>query len=215
MLSSTFICGQFDREGASVEGRVRSKWRDCSVCAYGFGEARAVLKRIVGLLLLALVLAMPGVPVLAHSAALVASISTHGNEVTVRALDVYGAAVPGAVARAIPAVPGGKQGKPVTLKEGPPGSYSGVVEPPENGGYRLTVEVTLGTGKLAELFRAQLDMQAGENTPELLVPMAAIDVAQGVSWGTVVYVGAAVLLVVATGYAWLRQRLAGSETEEE
>lgn len=173
------------------------------------------MKRIFGLVFLTAALLMSGALARAHSAALVASVSTHGNEVTVRALDVYGAPVPGLAARAIPAIPGGKQGRPVALKEGPPGSYSGVVEPPGSGVYRLTVELTLGAGKLAELFRAELNVQAGENSPEQLVPMAAIDAAPGISWGTVVYVGAAVLLVLATGYAWLRQRMAGPEAEEE
>ena len=146
----------------------------------------------------------------AHNLSTAAAFSLSGNELTVRVMDVYGAAVEGAKASAATAPPDGKQGKAVPLTEVAPGTYRGTLTPPGTDRYDIYVEFTV----LNELFRGSLRVKAGEEMAETMVAMVPIDPPlKHSAWGPVLYGAAALVLAVATVVAIRRQR--SGEDEEE
>ncbi|HWI61417.1 MAG TPA: hypothetical protein VNT75_06255 [Symbiobacteriaceae bacterium] len=146
----------------------------------------------------------------AHNLSTAAAFSLSGNELTVRVMDVYGAAVEGAKSSAATAPPDGRQGKAVALSEVAPGTYRGTLTPPGTDRYDIYVEFTV----LNELFRGSLRVKAGEDLAETMVAMVPVDPPLKHSvWGPVLYGAAAVVLVVATVIAIRRQR--SGEDEEE
>jgi hypothetical protein len=168
------------------------------------------LKRLAAALLVLLVSALTAAVAAAHTVSIVAAPSIKGTELTFRALDVYGAAVPTATVTAVVVLPGGSKLKPVKLAEGPEGIYHGSLPLPAEGLYQINVDLTV----LDQLFRAQFRGEAGQDMAETLLPMQPIDVAS-FSWGPILYGGAVIVLVTATAVAIVRRRRGDGGDEEE
>lgn len=167
------------------------------------------MKRLLSVVL-SLLLLLGLAPVAgAHNLSTTAAFSLSGNELTVRLMDVYGAAVEGGQATASAAAPG-KKGQPAPLTEIQPGTYRGVIVAPGTGEYDILVEITV----FDELFRGSIRVLAGDDLAETLVPMVPIDPPLAHSiWGPVLYGAAALVLIAATVVALRRQR-GGEEVEE-
>lgn len=159
---------------------------------------------------LGLLLALCLAPVAgAHNLSTTAAFSLAGDELTVRVMDVYGAAVEGGKAT-VAVAPPGKKGTAVPLAEGQPGTYRGRIAAPGTAEYDLLVEITV----FEELFRGSIRVAAGTDLEETLVPMVPIDPPLKHSpWGPMLFGAAALVLVVATVVALRRQR-GGAEVEE-
>lgn len=167
------------------------------------------VKRMVLLCSLLIAVLVCALPANAHTLSLVAAVSSKGNEVSVRLLDPYGAAVPGGTTVAYTALPGGESNKPVPLAEGPAGTYQGAVTPP-GGTYDLTVEATLGP----DLFRLTApNRQAGQDSGEVLMAMQPVEIQQGYDWTPILYLAAVVVLATATAVAMLRKRPVADDAE--
>jgi hypothetical protein len=171
----------------------------------GICELKRLLTMFLSLLLLAWLAPAAG----AHNLSTTAAFSLSGDELTVRFIDVYGAAVEGGKATASAAAPG-KKGAPAPLTEVQPGTYRGTVAAPASGEYDILVEITV----FKELFRGSIRVLAGDDMAETLVPMVPIDPPLAHSiWGPVLYGAAALVLIVATVVA-LRKSRGGEEVEE-
>ncbi|HYF96222.1 MAG TPA: hypothetical protein VD969_28775 [Symbiobacteriaceae bacterium] len=146
----------------------------------------------------------------AHNLSTVAAFSLQGDELTVRVMDVYGAAVEGATATVTAAPPDSrKKGPPATLKELEPGTYRGALVPPNTDTFDIVVEITV----FDELYRGGLRVRADEELAETLVGMIPIDPPLKHSvWGPIFYGAAALVVIVATVVAIRRQRT-GEEEE--
>jgi hypothetical protein len=165
------------------------------------------VKRLVPVLLTLLLILSIAPSVGAHNLSATAAFSLTGDELTVRVMDVYGAAVEGAKATVAASAPG-KKGQPAPLTEIQPGTYRGTISAPGTAEYDLLVEITV----FEELFRGGIRVAAGESLAETLVPMVPIDPPLKHSfWGPVLYGAAALVLLVATVVALRRQR--GAEEE--
>ncbi|HYG59405.1 MAG TPA: hypothetical protein VD902_15190 [Symbiobacteriaceae bacterium] len=167
------------------------------------------MERIWTGVLVALVGLLAATAALAHSFAIVSAVSVSGSEVTVRVMDVYGAAVEGGTASLALAPPGGKPGKAVPLTEGPPGTYRGTLTGVNPGDYDAVVDITV----LGDLFRGRLRVELGSSMAETAVEMVGIDATPHFSWGPVLYGAAVVLLIAATAVAMVRRRQAVDEGE--
>jgi hypothetical protein len=193
------------RQSASCSPVPQSKWRKITP------EEVNRLKRLAALLLLAAVTVLGLTPVArAHMTSIIAAPSLKGNELTVRALDVYGAPVPKAEVTAFVELAGGGKVKAVKLTEGPEGTYRANLNLPGTGLYLVKLELTYAT----ELFRAQFRAEAGKGMGETLLPMQPIDPTR-FSWGPIFYGAAVVVLVTATAVAVVRRRRGGDDEEEE
>lgn len=145
---------------------------------------------------------------MAHELSLIAVVSLDHNQLQVRALDPYGAALEGATVTATPLTPGGKDGRPVALAEGPAGTYR--EELPLTGEQEVRVDVVIA----GDLFRVLLKTRTGESLAEQQLPMMAIDEEPHFSWGPYLYGAAVIILLTATGVALLRRRQAAEEEDE-
>lgn len=144
----------------------------------------------------------------AHALALFGHVSVDPEgEVVVRIVDPYGALVEGQEVIASALAPGGKPTRPVTLQEGPPGTYRGKVLVPGAERYEATIDLVL----VGDLHRIQYEIRPGEGQPERMVPMAGIDPPEGVAWSRILYIGAAAVLILGTGVALLKRRPAPEE----
>jgi hypothetical protein len=170
------------------------------------------MKRIIAVLCLMLGMAYGAATVSAHAISLIAAVSMQGNQMTVRLLDPYGAKLEGGSVTGTAALTGGESGKAFPLAEGPAGTYQGNVTPAPPAGKTFDVEIQAQLGP--DLFRAVLPSRvAGEDSPELLLPMMPVEPQQGFNWGPVLYLAAVVVLLTATAVAVLRRRAAGDEAE--
>lgn len=162
------------------------------------------MKRLVTALVLAALLLMAGGGwATAHELALFAHVSVDPQgELTVRIVDIYGAAVEGQQVLASAAAPGSRPTKAEPLKEEPAGTYRGVVTVPGADRYTVTVDVTL----VGDLHRVTYDVKAGEAKSEQRIAMEAIDPPAGVPWSRVLYMAAAGVLVAATAVALLKKK---------
>lgn len=165
-----------------------------------------VRRTVIALLMLILLTSTAG----AHNLSTMAAFSLKGGELTVRVMDVYGAAVEGATATATATPPDAKKkGAPAALKEIEPGVYRGALLPPNTDTYDIVVEITV----FQELFRGGLRVRADEELSETLVGMIPIDPPLKHSvWGPIFYGAAALVLIIATVVAIRRQR-SGEEEE--
>ncbi len=169
------------------------------------------MRRVLASLTLAILLvAAGGKWALAHAVTLFGhtAVDQQGG-VTVRIVDVYGAALEGQSLKGYATPPGERPTRPVDLVEGPPGTYRAVIPPPPGASdYELTIDMELA----GDLHRIWIAVKAGEGFPEQKVPMAQIDPPQGTAWGRVLFIGAAAVLVVATAVALKKKRpVAGEE----
>lgn len=164
----------------------------------------------IGTYLVALALAvLLATSAAAHSFNVMAAVSVSGSEVTVRVLDVYGAAMPGGKASIALTPQGGKTGAPRALAEVKPGVYSAVLDDVSPGVYTAKVEVTLG----ADLFRALLQVPVGGSMAETAVDMVGIDTTPHWPWSSVLFGAAALMVIAATAVAMFRRRPAVDEEE--
>lgn len=161
------------------------------------------MKRLIAAwMLLVAILASAGIAS-AHASSVVAAVSNQANEITVRVLDVYQAAVPGAkVTVAI-----GKSGKPVTLTEGPAGTYRGKLSLPTDD-----VEAQLVVLVGPDQFQGPVRLNGAKNSAEGLVPLVPIEPKQ-FSWGPILYGAAVVVLATATAFALMKKKQSGVEGE--
>jgi len=148
-------------------------------------------------------------PASAHNASLVAGVAVRGHNVTVRLLDPYASAVPGAEVTVALGVPDKRPGRAAKAPEVQPARYAVTIAPPAGQVYEITVEATVA----GELFRASVRAREGEEQSELLLPMDAVEQAGWLSLENVAYIAALVVLTTATVVALLRKR-ASSEVEE-
>lgn len=161
------------------------------------------MRRILAGLLCLLALAALPPAAGAHNLSTMAALSLKGTDLTVRIMDVYGAAVEGAKAT------GAAGGRKAALAEGQPGTYRGNLTPPNTDQYDIIVEITIYN----ELFRGSLRVGRNEELEETLVAMIPIDPPLKHSvWGPIFYGAAAVVLIAATVVAIRRQRR-GEEEE--
>lgn len=154
------------------------------------------------LLLLLMVLPLIAQPVAAHNATLVAGVAVRGHEVTIRLLDVYGSAVPGADVTVSLGVPDKRPGRATKAPETLSARYAVTVAPPAGQVYEITVAATVA----GELFRAAIRAREGEDQSELLLPMDAVEQSGWLGWENVAYIAAVVVLATATAVALLRKR---------
>lgn len=169
------------------------------------------MKRILTLLVL-LVTVTASTPAAAHTLSLVGAVSVNAGELTIRVMDVYGAAPPIERVTAVAAMPGkAPGGKRVLLQETAPGVYSGTV--PTAGGELFDFEIDVIV--MEELYRTRLkNVAAGESRPEALQSMAAVEPLT-FSWGPILYGVAVVVIVTATVVALLKKRQATEDDEGE
>lgn len=161
------------------------------------------MKQLVAALALVLLLASGERLAVAHGMALFGHLSVDPQgELVVRIVDVNGALVEGQQVTAFAAAAGGRPTRAAALKEGPPGTYRGVVTAPGARSYQVTVDLTLA----GDLHRLLYEVRAGEGRPEAMLPMAALDPPQGFPWSRLLYIGAAVVLAAATLVALMKKR---------
>lgn len=161
--------------------------------------------RGIGLVLATMLLLLVGAGgvVGAHALALFAHVSVDpAGELVVRIVDPYGALVEGQEVLASGLAPGGRPTKPVTLTEGPPGTYRGKVVVPGADRYEATVDLVL----VGDLHRIQYEIRAGEGQPERMMAMVGIDPPEGLSWSRILFIAAAAVLIAGTGLSLVKRR---------
>lgn len=160
------------------------------------------MRRFFAALSVALLLVWPFRWAAAHDLSLFGhvSVDTQG-EISVRMVDTYGAIIEGQSVTAFAVAPGGRPTKPVTLTEGPPGRYRGVVTVPGAERYEVTVDLEL----VGDLHRILYAVTAGQGQPEQMVPMAQVDPPQGIPWSRVLFIAAAAILVAGTAVALMKR----------
>lgn len=128
---------------------------------------------------------------------------------TVRLGDVYGAPIEGGRLIAKVETPGSSRFRTLRLKEGPAGTYTGLLEKGTSGTVQITVDATV----FEELFRAVIRIGTEEPKPETILPMIEIGAApKGFDWNWVLYPAAVLLLIVTTVVAIRRtQREGGAD----
>ncbi len=167
------------------------------------------MKRTIAALLLVFMSLLQVSTAAAHGLTPIAAISLHGDEVTIRLIDTYGAAIEQAEVSVRVGEPEGKPGAPVRLPEVRPGVYEGQVELLD-GISTLTVEAVI----FDELYREAIRVEKGEELPETLLPLAGIDSRlDHFNWGVMLYVAAGIVLVAATAVAVVRTRKSGGGEE--
>lgn len=161
-------------------------------------------------LLLAVILLIPVAGASAHNVSMVAAVSTSGKEVTVRLIDAYGSPLEGAVTSVSFSAPEKTPGQMNRLQEREKGRFVGPITAPRSELYDITVEVTWAK----DLFRSSIRAKASQDLSEVLLPMAVVLHPEGTNWSLYIYVGAAAVVLMATGIALMRQRRP-EETEGE
>lgn len=159
-------------------------------------------------LVLAAILLIPAAGASAHSVTMAAAVSTSGDEVTVRLIDPYGAAVEGAVTSIGFSAPDRPPGRLNRLQEREKGRFVGPIRAPESELYDITVEVTWAGDTLRSSIRAR----AGEDLSEVILPLEVVLHPGGINWSLYIYIGAAAVVLMATGLALMKRR--GPEEEE-
>lgn len=167
-------------------------------------------RALLSLTLVILLVAGGGRWALAHAVTLFGHTQVDAQgQVSVRIVDVYGAALEGQSVTAFATLPSGRSTRPVDLVEGPPGTYRALVAPPPGA---VEYDVTIDLKLAGDLHQIILPVKVGESQPEKPIPMSQIDPPQ-TPWGRILYIGAAaVVLVVATVVA-LRKKRPAAEGE--
>lgn len=165
------------------------------------------MKRWLGILLSLLLLGLAASPALAHSANQIAAVTVKGNQVSIQMADAYGAPVAQAPVGAAATAPGKQPDNYISMKEGPPGTYTGAIAPPAGDIFQLHLQAMLA----GEPFRGALQVRNGEDVAELLIPLATLDGEESGfgGWSLYLYIAALIVIVTATAMALLRKRSQG------